>query len=69
MGECEEELQISGNVISASGWRLGVSCVWKAQQEVTGAWKDKVNSAEDIGIRTGKEHTTDPRMASGHDGY
>jgi len=29
---------------------------------------DQVNSPEGIGIGTGKAHTTDPRMVSGHDG-
>jgi len=68
MGECEEEGQNSGYVISACGWRTGVLCVWKARQEVPGVWKDQVNRAEGIGIGTGKAHTTDARMASGHDG-
>jgi len=38
------------------------------RQEVTSIWKDQVNSAEGIGIGTGKAHTTDARIASGHDG-
>jgi len=68
MGDGEEEVQNSGYVISACGGRAGVSWVWKARQEVTGVWKYQVNSAEDIGIGTEKAHTTDTRMASGHDG-
>jgi len=38
------------------------------RQEVTVVWKDHVNNAEGIGIGTGTAHTTDARMASGHDG-
>jgi len=68
MGECEEEVRNIGYVISACGWRAGVSSVGKARPEVTGIWKDQVNSAEGIGIGTGKVHTTDARMASGHTG-
>jgi len=46
MGDCEEVVENSGYVISASGCRAGVSQVGKARYELPGHWKHLVNSTE-----------------------